>query len=370
MMTCLRRNERYLWCGKRRATCCGFTVIELLVVASILAMLFGMIAVGMKSNSSGEVKRAAQQIASTILSTQSRGLGTTTGSAVMLAPLVDPPVSPATAPSRRRAVSLHGAEVPAHVEVRVVSGFPAPPGASQVVLALESLTREPAPDLQDRLQTGFRVQFFGLDPTTPASCWFAFALRTPTPPPPPGPTPPPQTPTTTATVPGLAALNAMDGQSAANTIWPIQPDGGGLLARIARAPIKGDAVLNLRRSVAIDLRYSGTGDDPESDWGNLADKGVVAIVFDPVGSLDVLACQREGESIIARRPIEPVYLLVAAQADVEKDSSLAEARSQWVVIQPQTGRVTVSPNVPQTDKDRNSLRAARQRARATLQTGA
>ena len=57
----------------------GFTLVELLVVASIFAMLFGMIALGARPNTRGNVRLAAQQLASVLLATQTRALGSTAG---------------------------------------------------------------------------------------------------------------------------------------------------------------------------------------------------------------------------------------------------------------------------------------------------
>jgi hypothetical protein len=41
----------------------------------------------------------------------------------------------------------------------------------------------------------------------------------------------------------------------------------------------------------------------------------------------------------------------------------------WVVVHPQTGRVTVSSNVPQTGTDATALRDARAKARAQAAIG-
>jgi predicted exporter len=68
-------------------------------------------------------------------------------------------------------------------------------------------------------------------------------------------------------------------------------------------------------------------------------------------------------------PVSPVYLLVASQNDAENDTALANDASVWVVVQPQTGRVAVSSNVAQSDKDANALRAARAKARQAIAVG-
>ena len=75
--------------AQRRPSCCaraprGFTLVELLVVVSIMASLFGLIVVGMRPSVGGELRRAAQQFASVLLAAQSRGIGDPKGSAVVL----------------------------------------------------------------------------------------------------------------------------------------------------------------------------------------------------------------------------------------------------------------------------------------------
>ena len=134
-------------------------------------------------------------------------------------------------------------------------------------------------------------------------------------------------------------------------------------------PAKGPLAASFPKSVGIDLRYSGTGDDPATAWGGLASKGDLAVSFDSVGTLDALMRGLGGSSAASRQPVEPVYFLVAARADIEGDTALSSDRSLWVAIQPQTGRVTTSANVAQSGKDRTAVRAARANARAALATG-
>jgi hypothetical protein len=48
---------------------------------------------------------------------------------------------------------------------------------------------------------------------------------------------------------------------------------------------------------------------------------------------------------------------------------LATDKSLWVVVHPQTGRVSVSSNVAQSAKDAAALRAARAKAREGIAVG-
>ena len=71
----------------------------------------------------------------------------------------------------------------------------------------------------------------------------------------------------------------------------------------------------------------------------------------------------------AAHPLSPVYLLVAPRKEVEAGTALASDRAVWVVIHPQTGRVSVSSNVPQTSTNATALRDARAKARAQAVIG-
>ena len=145
---------------------------------------------------------------------------------------------------------------------------------------------------------------------------------------------------------------------------------------IARYPNEGETLYELPKAAAIDLRYSGMGDGGtfNATWSNLSGKGAVAVGFDAVGEVDV-AMQQVLSAAAARTvqpfvPTQPIYFLVAARADVEAGvNTLASSTSLWVAVHPQTGRVSVSSNVPQSGTDATALRAARADARAGLAIG-
>jgi prepilin-type N-terminal cleavage/methylation domain-containing protein len=324
-------------CGARAPR--GFTIVELLVVVSIMASLFGLIVVGMRPSVGGELRRAAQQFASVLLAAQSRGLGDPKGAAVVLE--LDTRSVAAGGPkvAGTQCISIFTGDKPPFA-VGTATGMP--PVNAGATSATVVITVTNGGDLQQ----GYRVQFFGSDPDSvlPASAWFGFQP------------------------PGTVSLRAGDGQSLANTAWPT-PVGGQLKARVACYPAKGPLAVAFPKTVGIDLRYSGTGDDPATAWGGLASKGDLAVSFDSVGTLDALMRGVGGSTAASRQPVEPVYFLVAARADLDEDTALASDRSLWVAIQPQTGRVTTSANVPQSGKDRVAVRAARANARAALATG-
>lgn len=316
----------------------GFTVVELLVVVSIMASLFGLIMMGMRPSVGGELRRAAQQFASVLLAAQSRGIGDPKGAAVVLELDTRPEAEGGPKVAGTQCIAIFGGDKPPFA-VGTVTGMPPAAGAT-------SATVQITPTNGGDLQQGYRVQFFGSDPdpVLPASGWFGFQP------------------------PGAVSLRADDGQSFANTPWPT-PVGGQLRARVACYPAKGPLALAFAKTVGIDLRYSGTGDDPSSAWGGLASKGNLAVSFDSVGTLDALMRGVGSSTAASRQPVEPAYFLVAARADINGDTALASERSLWVAIQPQTGRVTTSANVAQSGKDLTAVRAARANARAALAVG-
>jgi len=304
----------------------GFTLVELLVVASIIAMLFGLVLAGSRPSDSSELRRAAQQFASVLLAAQSRGIGRPAGAGVVLESL------------GTSATSVFNAEVTPLIRATVSSGMPpADPNAGQTSVVIDAGGAD--------LTRAFRIQFLGTRPALPSSTWFGFQA------------------------PGTVRMRADDGQTPLNTVWP-STLGGRCEARIACYPAEGDLALSFPRSVAIELRYSGTGDDPAKPWGGLANKGDVGLSFDAVGAIDVLSRGLgTPASATARQPVEPVYFLIATRQDITNDQSLASERALWVTVQPATGRVTISANVPQQNRDATAVRAARARARAAAAVG-
>jgi type II secretory pathway pseudopilin PulG len=306
---------------------CGFTIVELLVVVSIMLGLFGLILVGTRPSVGGEIRRAAQQFVSVLLAAQSRGIGDPEGSAVVLGS------------GGVRCTSVFAGEKPPFGVGTVDNGMP--PASAAAASASVTITPTNGGDPQQ----GYRIQFFNTNPALPASAWFGFQP------------------------PGTVRPRTDEGQSINNTVWP-RPVSGQLRARWACYPAKGPLAMEFPKTVAIDLRYSGTGDDPASQWGGLSAKGDLAVSFDAVGTVDALM-RGIGSTATARQPVEPIYFLVAARADIDAnpDQSLASDRSLWVAIQPQTGRVTVSSNIAQAGKDQVALRAARANARAAITVG-
>lgn len=311
-------------CRTTRRDRAGFTLVELLVVASIIATMFGLVLAGSRPSESSELRRAAQQFASVLLAAQSRGIGNPAGAAVVLET------------QGTSAIMVFNAEVPPPIRVTVTGLPPADPAVSTTGVTINAGGAD--------LSRGFRIQFFGAAPLSPPSPWFGLQP------------------------PGTVRMRSEDDQTPFNTMWP-STTAGQCEARIACYPAKGDLALPFSKSVAVELRYSGTGDDPTKPWGGLANKGDVGLSFDSVGAVDVLARGLGTTGATSRQPVEPVFFLLATRKDITSDTALGSERSLWVVVQPLTGRVTVSANVPQQNRDATALRAARALARATAAIG-
>jgi type II secretory pathway pseudopilin PulG len=316
-----------------RGRAAAFTLVELLVVVSIMATLFGLMLAGSRPNIGATTRRAAQQFASVLLATQSRAIGNPQGASVIIEP---------DGASCREVFS---GDRPPMVLATVDSGMPPEdPVASFAPVELR-VTNGGA------LSLGYRIKFHGdEDVVLPESPWFAFDPAQST-----------------------VRFRGTDGQSASNTVWPSAGDGNVLHASISCYPARGGQLMEFPKGVGIDLRYSGTGDDPTTTWGGLSAAGEIGLSFDMVGTVDALMRNLATPLPAVRQPVEPIYFLVAPMPDIAADEALASDRAFWVAVQPQTGRVTVSSNLPQPDTAsvavRVRVRAARAAARAAAAIG-
>jgi prepilin-type N-terminal cleavage/methylation domain-containing protein len=352
-----------------RRICRGFTLVELLVVASIMAIFFALVVTGAKPNVGGQIRRAAQELASVIASTQSRSLGQPSGAALIL----ESGTVSGVAATMSTAV-IH-ADVPP-----MITGTSTPAGLVLQTPITATIQLAPTNADPEDLASGYKIQLGGgpLSGTIPfqaASPWLNYASGT----------------ASAAPVSGTVSFRLTAGQSLWNTIWPAPTRNSSGAAnpfvfRVARYPAKADVAIDLPKAVAIDLRYSGIGEDDATiwnqstwvssgtavpGWGTLGGKGALAVIFDSVGGVDGLMQQVFGSlgtrlSQPPTDPIEPIYLLVTARDWIDDTTKppLSNPQAMWVVLHPQTGRVSVANNVPQLDTDKTALRAARAKARA------
>jgi len=316
----------------------GFTLVELLVVASIFAMLFGMIALGARPSARGQVRLAAQQLASVLLATQTRALGSAAGASLIFE---------SSGVGNRQCVTVFNGDVPPFLE-GTATGMP--PATLSAATATISVT--PTNGTATDLQNGYRIKFFKKGPNAqPAGAWMGF------------------------TPPATVTLRTLDGQTASNTIWPKPAGGTSMDVRVACYPTPSSAALVLPKSSAIDLRFSGVGDNPATTWGTLANKGNIGLVYDTVGGLDTLMQQVTSapalRTIQPYQPTSPFFLFVVSLGELNDSTlnTLASDQSLWVVVHHQTGRVTVSSNIPQNGTSATNVNLARKNARNGVPIG-
>jgi type II secretory pathway pseudopilin PulG len=322
----------------------GYTIVELLVVTSVFASLFGLVSVANTPGRHTQIRRTAQSLASILTATQGRALGRENGAAVIL---------DADADTGDFATNVFHADSFPHI-AGTATGIP--PAAVGSLTASGTISPANA-DVAD-LQHGYKICFYEKTAVIqPPSGWMQF-------------TPPAAATSNVATV----SLRGTSGQTSANTIWP-KPASPPFDVLIARYPVKSQTAMQCAKGAAVDLRYSGFGDDPATAYGSLNDKGAIAIAYDGVGGIEAVM-QQVLSAATARTsppidPLTPVYLFVAAREDILDPTvnTLSSEEAVWVVLQPQTGRVHISANVPQTATSATAIRNARANARAGIPLG-
>jgi prepilin-type N-terminal cleavage/methylation domain-containing protein len=337
----------------------AFTLVELLVVAAIMAMFFAMVAAGTRPNPASQIRQAVQSITSSLAATQASGLGSSSGAALVLES------GTARGLPAAMCITVLRAETPPTITgTTTTAGLPLPSSGTQAILQFVPLNADPAD-----LEHGYKVQFGGFSvestsgtiPFQPASPWFEFMAGTPA---------------TANMCPALVRFRGSIGQAASNTIWPEQVATATttypFAFRVSQYPIPQEPAASLPSGVAIDLRYSGVGEDVTTAWGSLAAKGAIGLGFDSVGGLDeimqkVVVGPGDQRSVQPMQPVEPIYLFVTTRVDIQDNPlPLSNPLAMWVAIHPKTGRVTAATNVPQNGVSATDLRAARAKARSAI----
>lgn len=316
----------------------GFTLVELLVVTGLISSLLALVVTGLRSTgtAASQARQSAQALASALVATQSRALGSPNGAGL----IIDP-------------VGVQGLVATAAMMHPMITGSvtngmpPSNPAVSSATITFE-------PDNADvgDLVHGYRI-LFGPAPASaadglirPDTAWFSYSPLA----------------TNSATV----RFRTSSGQTPQNTIWPKQTASH---ASIARYPSPSGSVAVMDPLVAIDLRNSGVGNDPTTAFGQLHNRGAVAITFDQTGAVSEVmqnVLTNGARLVDPQSPKKPIYFLIASRADIENPnaSTLSSSEVAWVTIFPQTGRVAVSSNIPQSGTNAAALEAAR--ANATL----
>lgn len=292
----------------------AFTIVELLVVAALMALLFGLVLAGGRPKPSA--RKLAQEFASMLLAAQSRALGRPEGAAVIIEP---PRTGIADDPLRmHEAVCL-------------------PP------IVLDAPDGKITDSGNADLTQGYKVRFQSTSGSgvLTVSPWLKLTG-------------------------GAPQVRDAAGQNERNTI--VQPTGANLKALVVRLPVLGGKATAMPKQLAMRLENSGVGDDPVASHGfvTLDGKGAIAIVFDQAGRVADIVSNVMGPSTPdSASPGELIYFFFhevdASQAT--PPDPLQSDRSVWVALNPQTGRINIAANSPGT------MFTARENARKAIAVG-
>lgn len=315
----------------------GMTLVELLVVTGLIGALLALTVVGVRGGRQQQ-KRTAEDLASLLASAQGRSLGVPEGAAVIL--------DPSGTGGGIFCTNGFDAEMLPLIDASVTGLPPSDPASTTASATVTPLNG-------DDVNRAYRIIVAARNAAAvaPPTAWLRFQ--------PPG------------------TISFRGAQTSANTVWPRPPAGGPLNALLAQYPAKSSAVAEFDPSTAVDLRFSGVGDDRTQPYGRLDGRGAIAVVFDRAGRvaelMDQVPAPGAAVASAAQQPLVPgtaIYFLIAARSEVAAGANtLASAESVWVALAPQTGRVFVASNEPQSGTDAAALRAARARARRGIEVG-
>lgn len=321
-MTAFRPNFRH-----------GFTLVELLVVASLMAGMLGLVLATSRPDPGVQLRRFVQSLSSSILATQTRALGKENGAALVIA-------APSASPFAANEVFF--ADVPPLITGSISVAPNSPIISSSFGVLTLSL------DNADSVEDGYRIRFLNAAPFMPRSPWFRFSAS--------------------GSSSGTASFDVAASQTANNTIWPAV-SGSSLSFAIACLPQGSTPAFATIKQAGIDLRYSGVGDDPMATFGTLNGLMPMCICFDRTGRLECLIGSPSSQPRVPFNPSAPLYFLLASLIDIEANRALQSEASRWLVITPGTGRTFIAKNVPVTGTTAANVLAARLYARTGVGTG-
>lgn len=325
--------------------CKGFTLVELLVVTGLLGALFSIVISTLRPNRASHTRDLAQAIISEVLETQTRALTNEAGAALLLDPVGS------ASPDNALSISvLQGRPLPLVTATTGTTHLLWTAGNSGTCRLFPTNA-----DVMDIVQHGYKLRIGQETVPPPPSPPLAFRPRTP------------WLALTSASFvnTGEAAVSfgfrALNGESSQNEVWPTPLTTSGSIrsfdVQVERYPGRGPQAVAAGNLAAIDLRYSGMGDEwvlrfVNYRWSSFQGRGTLGLCYGRDGQVDSLM---QGVLQLSLRiqpitPTAPIYFLVAVREDILADWQrvLASEDSVWVVIDPRTGRAYGAKNVPQT----------------------
>jgi type II secretory pathway pseudopilin PulG len=306
--------------SRRRA---GFTLVELLVVTGLMAALLGLVVAGMRPNPASKIREAVGLFRPAVMKTQAAALTNSDGAALII-----------KAESGTTASGLSFAMQHPPIAATITSGsfnalFTVPVSGTAFITVSQPLNASDALD-------GYRIRvgtgaLFG--------SWFRFL---------------PTSVNSSFETSAEVNLDVSRQQTQATAVMPSSTVP--LDCQIFRFPEETTPAGNFpSKTVAIDLRYSGIGDDPHPrnaprTLATLENLGNIGLLFSRSGALEsVFPIPPRGSrwTVPASQPTNPLYLLVATRDDITAGTSLQTNNSMWIAISPDTGNVLTANNDPQ-----------------------
>jgi prepilin-type N-terminal cleavage/methylation domain-containing protein len=283
----------------------AFTLVELLVVTGLLASLLSLVIVATRPTEDAQIRQVANALTSAIMQTQTKALSRTEGAALAIFPSgtsvafceIDPPII-------------------------ATSTTAIPPAAASPVIGFSALSNA------DTVADGYQIRFSAGGSYGP---WFRFEPDK-----------------------SRVSMRPDLGQNLASTVWPTLTSGS-IGCEISRIPRASQSAVPLPKSVAIDTRFSGVGDEvdveakPSPLLFSVNALGGMYLHFDRTGVLSTIIPGNGGAPI---KPIKPIYILVRAASQT---APLQSQTATWVTIFPGVSRVMTGKNVPQPIPDDSSL---------------
>lgn len=335
----------------------GMTLVELLVVVSILGLLSVTILPAFSSGESARAsRRAAAAVSSLVAQSQATSLGQTTAAGLWIEPLSG--VAAIDLAIARRPEAYRGDTFTAAVSL-TQPARPSDPvqltfsrGGADVALMTTmkapafSAGSEPRPLVSngDLIQIGHGADLFALECDSQP------------------------------TVTGFKArLRSEAGQTPANTVWPTPSAPGGATTwhnfKIHRKPAPAGSLLSIANGMAIDLAWSGIGSERFGPAPLAGDDGyppaagynagqAIAMMFDSAGAVtevNFLATALSGTALDARVPVRGTVLLLVGRIDrcglpfnpapteANPGANWQYADSTWIAIDPRSGLARAVP---------------------------